>query len=898
MVTVPTRDGILKLKGMTRSLSTKMSLIAALTMFLCTMTSVGVFLVGNFRQSVEAEQARLQSVASIFGAVLSKPVAAGDADGARDALRAMRDLPSILQISVHDAKGHLLAEMGGGAVLERSVLRSDKVSLGDLFSIETMEIRKPVIDGGWTVGTLELTVDISWMAHMFWQRFFAAGLFAASAIAVGFFIGQRLVKRATRPLSQLAGALAGIGGTETLAYNFKRASDDEVGVLIDAFNDMMGRIGERDKALRAHSDSLEDTVQKRTSELVAARDDAERANAAKSEFLSMMSHEIRTPMNGMMVMAQMLAAAPLSPRHLRFAEIINRSGQNLLAIINDVLDISKIEAGRLDLEANPFSLDELFADVYGLFNERARDRDVHLGYAVDPSVPLTLIGDATRLNQVITNLVNNALKFTEKGSVILRAKAKKTAAGFKVAISVSDTGIGIAKDKLDLVFDRFSQADQTITRRFGGTGLGLAISKRLVEAMDGNIGVTSLEGKGSTFTAEVLLQAEPEADTAVVFAGTIVRIDCASPIDAELLSKTLRKHGAVVSDDNCRTQPSLVLTDRENQPTAASQTSLFLVPALGINETSYRTRGRLEFSVPASRDAIAKLAKAAASGDFAVFRNLARAAEQLHNYDTFRGLRALAVDDNNVNREVLNEALTSMGMKVDSAVNGEDALRFAEANVYDVIFMDCSMPVMDGYTATRILREREKETGRRTAVVAITALSEGTGDKGWRANGMDGWISKPFTIPSIAARVSDLVLGGKPPAGSADAVVDQYGTVPLLDEPTIAMISRLSSGNASGAARRIHELLASTARTALEGLKSAAAAADLETQAECLQSLQSASRSAGALRLAAAAGDFVKNAKGGRGVDKVQRAMLHELFKHTSRDLASRLGLGPETKAG
>ncbi len=871
-----------------------MSLIAASTMFLCTMTTVGVFLIGNFRQSVEAEQARLQSVASIFGAVLSKPVAAGDANAARNALRALRDLPSILQTSVHDANGALIAEMGGGAVLERSVLRSDKVNLTDLFSIDTMEIKRPVIDGGKTVGTLGLIVNISWMADMFWQRLLSASIFAASAIGAGFFIGQRLVRRATRPLSNLANTLSGIGGTETLSYNFSRDTDDEVGVLIDAFNDMMGRIDERDKALRSYSDGLEDTVQRRTAELVTARDEAERANAAKSEFLSMMSHEIRTPMNGMMVMAQMLAAAPLSPRHLRFAEIINRSGQNLLAIINDVLDISKIEAGRLDLEAAPFSLDQLFADVYGLFSERARERNVYLGFAVDPSVPQLLIGDATRLNQVITNLVNNALKFTEKGSVILRASARRTSTGVKISISVSDTGIGIAKDKLALVFDRFAQADQSITRRFGGTGLGLAISRRLVEAMDGTIAVKSTEGKGSTFTASVVLQADQAETKRADLAGFRVRVSCFSSIEAELLSETLRSHGADIIEDDANDNVTLLLTDRESEVAAGGQTVLFLVPLLGMTETSYRTRGRLEFSVPASRDSIAKLAIAVEGNDFAAFRNLNRSALQNQGYASFRGLYALAVDDNNVNREVLNEALASMGMKVDCAVNGEDALRQAAANAYDVIFMDCSMPVMDGFTATRILREREKDTGRRTTVIAITALTEGVGEKGWRANGMDGWISKPFTIPSIASRISDLVLNnnGGAASDSKDPGDDSFLSVPLLDEPTIVMILRLSSGAAGGTARKIRELFAETAHAALTGLATASEDGNIQLQAECLQTLSSSSRSAGALRLAAAAADLVEKTKSGRSVGNDQIKQLQKLLTRTDHDMASRLGLG------
>ncbi|MGB8818896.1 MAG: ATP-binding protein [Rhizobiaceae bacterium] len=868
-----------------------MSLIAASTMFLCTMTTVGVFLVTNFKQSVEAEQARLQSITSVFGAVLSKPLAAGDQAAARNALRALRDMPFILQTSVHNARSELVAEMGGGAVLERTVLRSDKVTMIDLFSIETLEIKKPIINGGADVGTLTITADISWMVDLFWNRFLAAAIFATGAIAVGFLLGQRLVKRATRRLSELAGALAGIGNTETLRYSFTRETDDEVGVLIDAVNDMMGRIDERDRSLRAHSDNLEDTVQKRTAELVSARDEAERANAAKSEFLSMMSHEIRTPMNGMMVMAQMLAAAPLSPRHLRFAEIINRSGQNLLSIINDVLDISKIESGKLVMEAAPFALDQLFADVYGLFAERARERGVYLGYSVDPSVPLVLTGDATRLNQVITNLVNNALKFTEKGSVILRATATATEAGHAVAISVTDTGIGIAKDKLALVFERFAQADQSITRRFGGTGLGLAISKRLVESMDGSISVSSVEGKGSVFTATVVLGAEAEEGQPASLRGTMAYIKCANPMQKQLLAQTLEKFGAQIAIKPA--DASLVLTDEETYRAGQGQISLFLVPALEVAETSYRTRARLEMAVPVSRETISQLAASVASGDFSEFKNINRSMEQTRHTEEFRGLRALAVDDNMVNREVLSEALTSMMIHVDTAANGEEALVQTAKNTYDIIFMDCSMPVMDGFTATRIFRERESNGMRRTPVVAITALSEGAGERNWRKNGMDGWISKPFTIPAIAGRIKALVF--KQDAGDAD-LIDQTA---MLDEPTITMIVRLSSRQGDGSAKRIHQLFTAGANSALQAMDEASRASDIGRYSEAARNLATVSKSAGASRLALAA-EAIGAATRSDAHDQAQDlAKLHTLLQQTNRDMQSRLGLAfsADTKA-
>ncbi len=373
-------------------------------------------------------------------------------------------------------------------------------------------------------------------------------------------------------------------------------------------------------------------------------------------------------------------------------------------------------------------------------------------------------------------------------------------------------------------------------------------------------------------------------------------------MQAELLGETLRKHGAILVDDQTISKAGLVLTDRENETVGAGETSLFLVPALDVAETSYRTRGRLEFAVPASREALARLASAVSSGDFSSFSNMKRVAEQLNNYDAFRGLRALAVDDNTVNREVLNEALTSMGVHVETAVNGEEALKLAAENTYDIIFMDCSMPVMDGFTATRIIREREKGTGRHTPVVAITALTEGAGERGWRQNGMDGWISKPFTIPSVAERISALVLKNGNRLNTADRMkgADSFSHLPLLDEPTISMIARLSSGGSSGAAVRVHALFASAASTALESMKAAVMKGDLEQQVANANSLKSVARSAGANRLAAAMEKFEEQAKAGRGLETAQIKTLNDLFKRSERELVSRLGLKLvlEAKAG
>ena len=890
--------------GRFRSINTRMSLIMAAILFVCMTGMVVFFLIDNLKRSVEAEQQRLTSLGSVYRAVLSEPVANSDKTATRDVLRSLRDIATLRQAAVHNANGELLGEMGGGAVLERTVLNSGSFGLFEIMSKQTVRIESQIMRGGKPVGTLRLIADISWVIAQFWLQVGIALIVAAGAISVAFVIGNMLIRRASRRLSTLASGLADIGTKDTLAYKFTRESNDEVGILVDAFNDMMGRIQDRDQALRSYNENLEQTVLQRTSELVIARDEAESANAAKSEFLAMMSHEIRTPMNGMMVMAQMLAAAPLSPRHLRFAEIINRSGQNLLSIINDVLDISKIESGKLVIESSPFSIDDMFADVHGLFFERARENSISISYSIEPSVPDVLIGDATRLNQVLTNLVNNALKFTEKGGVTIHASSKPTANGSMLQISVADTGIGIAQDKLALVFERFAQADQTITRRFGGTGLGLAISRRLVEAMGGEISVESTEGHGSTFTFNVEIEAEQDPNSIDVFHGAKIQVSHCDPILSANLVSSLRAFGADASAGTVVNDYDLLLSDDVSSVDNSTGRTVFLEALIDAKESGYSSRGRLVLSMPTSRNQIRLLVNAIKTQDFTSLRAGNRAASRTQTFEQFRGLRALAVDDNTVNREVLLEALTSMEIEADTAVNGEDALSKAGAKNYDIIFMDCSMPVMDGYMATRMLRDREKATGRHVPIVAITALTENGGKDSWRLAGMDAWISKPFTIPAVAERVSSLVLKHTAPSvdhsvlSEAQQLEARFEGMPVLDEQTVSMIARLGSKGSDPAARRIRDLFVTNGKAALVQLAQASSEHQYDLMETIAHNLRALSQSAGAARLSAMAAQLEETTKAGQPADPQLLLLMQATFEISQRELNGRFGLAPLAIAG
>src|SRR5215510_4047008 len=314
------------------------------------------------------------------------------------------------------------------------------------------------------------------------------------ALIVGLAVGWRFQRGITQPLQRLIAATMQVREQHRYDITLEAAGDREVGQLIDGFNAMLGDIKERDARLEAHRRNLERDIADRTRDLRDARDAAEAANRAKSDFLATMSHEIRTPMNGIMVMAELLAREEMPPRQRRCADVIVNSGQSLLAIINDILDFSKIEAGKLELEAVPVDLAQQADTAISLFAERARSKGIDLAAIVDPTTPRSITGDPVRLSQVIGNLINNALKFTEQGSVQLSIGPVAERPGI-LAIAVKDTGIGIAPDKLATIFDAFAQADQSTTRQYGGTGLGLAICKKLVAAWRGDISVTSTPGQ-------------------------------------------------------------------------------------------------------------------------------------------------------------------------------------------------------------------------------------------------------------------------------------------------------------------------------------------------------------------------------------------------------------------